>query len=120
MSTLGIVTRRSLWQQRIVGGLWALLGLAFAVQLLRLNPRNPSILLGLPYLVAGVAFLVGCGWARRAMLVLLVLAGLLFADWMLAGLMLGNGSLFLLALAGFGFTAYSAAFVLRSRLEHGR
>ena len=112
----------SLWQQRVIGSLWALLGLACVVNSFRMERSQAwawlSVLLGSPYVVVGVGFLRVRTWARRALWVLMVAAGLLFADWVLAGLMLGNRSLLWLGLAGFGFTIYSAAFVLWSRVRY--
>jgi hypothetical protein len=113
----------SLWHHRVLGTLWAVGGMACLADLHRSywwEQRKAWLpaLVGLVYLVTGAAFLCCRSWARRAMLILMVLAGLLFADWTLAGLMLGNQSLLWLALGGFGCAVYTVVFVLRSPSNH--
>ena len=125
MNTTGDRSLISLWQQRVIGGLWALLGLAcilHSFQMARMEQMHRSqawfwALFASPYVVAEVGFLLVRTWARRALGTLMVVSGLLFADWILAGLMLGSQSLLWLSLGGFGFTIYSAAFVLCSRVR---
>ena len=126
MNTTGDRSLISVWQQRVIGGLWTLLGLAsilnsFQMARMEQMPRSQAwfwALLASPYVVAGLGFLLVRTWARRVLGALMVVSGLLFADWILAGLMLGNPTLLLLALSGLGFTAYSAVFIFRSRLRH--
>jgi hypothetical protein len=123
MSALRQIPLVSVWHHRVLGALWAVGGLACLADLHRSywwEQREAWLpaLTGLVYLITGVAFICRRAWARRVMIILMVLAGLLFADWILAGLMLGNQGLLWLALGGFACTVYTVTFVLRSPSSH--
>ena len=119
MSALRQTSLVSVWHYRVLGILWALVGAACLADLHRgywWEQRKAWLpaLVGLLYLITGLGFAFLRARARRAMTILMVLAGLVFGDWILAGLMLGNRSLLWLALGGFGATAYTMVFILRS------
>ena len=79
------------------------------------------ILVGTPYLIVGIGFVMAQVWARMLMLVLLVIAALFFAYLLLMAGFLINHSLIWFATTALGFTAYSAVFILvseASRLLH--
>ena len=109
----------SRWHHRVLGGAWALGGVAVIVDLHRAywwEQRQAWLpaLVGIVYTVAGVGFMLGRTWARRVIGVLVVLAALFFADMLLMAGWVGNHPLLHWMLAALGFTAYTAAFILLS------
>jgi hypothetical protein len=109
----------SLWHHRVLGAFWALLGLGCIADLHRGYWWEEGLqwlpaLVGAAYLATGIGFILVRTWARRAMIVLMFVAGLFFADMILMAGWVSNRALMPWALAGFGVTAYTAAFILIS------
>ena len=112
----------SVWHHRVLGGAWALGGVAVIADLHRAywwEQRQawlPAIA-GLVYLVTGAGFMVGRTWARRVMVALAALAALVFGDMVLMAGWVGNRPLLYWMLAALGVAAYTGVFILVSAAE---
>jgi hypothetical protein len=115
----------SLWHHRVLGGFWALLGLGCIADLHRGYwweqglPWIPA-LVGAVYVITVIGFVLVHTWARRVMAILMVVAALFFADFILMAGWVGNHKLMPWVLAGFGVAAYTAVFLIISAVFRSR
>jgi|SRR5579883_1344355 len=107
----------SLLHHWVLGGIWALGGLACVADAHRSYwwERSPSwlmpILVGAAYVAAGIGFVLGRTWARVLLGVLMVVAALIFCWCIFMAGWVGNRPLLHWMLVALGIAIYTGAFI---------
>jgi hypothetical protein len=115
----------SIWHHRLLGGLWALCGfvvignMVFSGRWAEYQFWVASAVATL-YVITGLGFIFGRTWARKTMIVLMVIAGLFFLDMLLMFGFHANRAGMLGAVAALGVVAYTLGFLLISAAWHSQ
>src|SRR5260370_37799571 len=110
----------AIWHHRLLGGLWALCGVATFVSVLIAMVQHGSwveyqlwisLFVALAYVVTGIGFILARTWARRTMGVLMVVAVLLAFDMMVPAGMAGDRLGVRAMLVAAGMAGYTLLFL---------
>jgi hypothetical protein len=123
MTNKSVLSSLLLWNRRILGGLWALCGLACLIDLRQgywwEQPWQAFLLclVGLLFVFGGIRFVLAHRWAGRAMVGLMFVAGLFFLDMVLLGGWASNRQLLWVSVAGLGLSGYTMLITVLSAIR---
>jgi hypothetical protein len=115
----------SIWHHRVLGTLWALCGCVVVRNVVRVDSWAKSglwivLLIAASYVATGAGFICGRTWARRTMVVLMVVASLWFLDMLLMSGVDGNRAGVRQMLVALGVAGYTLVFLAISAAWHSQ